>query len=450
DFIVGMIYFDSNMCVGKQGLKHPMELWKTEDVLSVMEQCAVSAALVYSGWSKDYAPRYGNERLMKELQKNDRLYGCYTILPNLYGDFFDPDEMVRDIKEKGFVATKMFPGSHKFTPDERTMGYYYSALEKENIPLLVDSSEIGFSYAEHILERHPDLKLLLLGVGWGEERKIFPLLREYQNLYLDFSLLQTNYVIERMLQNYGADRFVFGSGMPKMSLGAARSLIDYAQISQGDKQKIAGGNLARLCGLPIPKLQKMKNDDIAKGAAEGKPISAFVFDSHTHILEEGGHCGGGYAMPNGDLEHMDALFTRMGVDQYCVAPWLGIWTDSEAGNEVMLDMVHKKPEKAVGYVLIDPNYVDDIELEASKYHLDHKVPGIKMFYGRTHVRYNDPVFDPWWKIANGNSLFALLDYGSYPGYLQDVEELALRYPNVSFFLDHAGRDFNGAISNARY
>jgi predicted TIM-barrel fold metal-dependent hydrolase len=447
---VDIICFDSNVGIGKQGLKNPKEIWKTEDILSVMEQCGVSASLVYSRYSKDYAPKYGNEDLAKELEKSGRLFGCYTILPSLCGDFLNPEETMQDIKEKKMVAAKIFPRSHRYFPDERTMGEYYRALAQENIPLLADCSELNISQLECVLENHPDLNIVYQGVRWDEERMIFPLMREFKNLYLDFSVLQSNYVVERMVESFGADRFVFGSGMPAMSLGAARALIDYANISDSDKQKIFGGNLARLCHVPLPGPQTLKNDSIAKEALEGKPISVFLFDSHTHVLEDGGHCGGGLPMMKGDLEHMDALYKRIGVDKYCVAPWLAIWTDSEAGNKVMLDMVQRKPERVYGYVLIDPNYVQDIEGEAKKYHLDYKIPGLKMFYARTRVRYNDPVYDPWWKIANENSLFALTDNGSYPSFLNDVEELAIRYPNVTFFLDHAGQSFDVAINYAQY
>lgn len=46
-----IIVFDSNVCIGKRGLKHRLDMWRTEDVLNVMKQCGVSGALVYSGWS---------------------------------------------------------------------------------------------------------------------------------------------------------------------------------------------------------------------------------------------------------------------------------------------------------------------------------------------------------------------------------------------------------------
>lgn len=450
---MSLSYFDSNLCIGKRGLKHPNSLWRTEDLLAVMDQCGISAALASSGWAKDYAPQYGNERLMEELAKSPRLYGCYTVMPGYLGDFPSPSEMLADFRKKKMAAAKMYPATHEFTPDERTMGEYYRALEQENIPLLVDSTEIQLREApqklEAILSNHPGLNVILLGVYWDLLRMVYPIFRDYANLYLDLSVTQTNYGIEVLHERLGADRLLFGSGLPNMSAGAARSFIDYADIPDADKQKIAGGNLSRLCGLPLPAAVKPDNDSIAQEAAEGKPLSVFVFDSHTHILGDDGGCGGGRPMPKGDLPHMAKLFSAMGVDRYCVAPWLGIWTDSEAGNDSAYEMA-QRDSKVCPYVLIDSNYVSDVEVEARKCHLERRMPGVKMLYARTGIPYNDPVFDPWWKIAEENHLFALMDYGVHPNFLETVEELAIRYPNVSFFLDHAGRSWEAAIANAPY
>ena len=142
---------------------------------------------------------------------------------------------------------------------------------------------------------------------------------------------------------------------------------------------------------------------------------------------------------------MKKLSDRMGVDEYAVAPWLGIWTDCEAGNELAADMA-LKDSRVYPYALINPTYGTDVEKEAIKYHIEKKFPAMKMFYSRSYVRYNDPVFEPWLKIANDNHLFALMDSGGYPTYLADMEDLAKKYPNISFFLDHAGRNFACAES----
>ena len=149
----------------------------------------------------------------------------------------------------------------------------------------------------------------------------------------------------------------------------------------------------------------------------------------------------------GDLSHMAELSEYMGVDAYCVAPWLGIWTDCEEGNRIVADMA-KRDKHVYPYALINPTYGTDVEKEAYHYHVEEKFPAMKMFYSRTGVRYNDPVFEPWYKIANENKLFALMDSGGYPQYLSDMAELAEKYPDITFFLDHAGRNFACAESYA--
>ncbi len=214
-----------------------------------------------------------------------------------------------------------------------------------------------------------------------------------------------------------------------MCLGAARSFIDYAEVTDEEKQLMAGGNLARLCGVSLPAAVEVKNEEIARQAAEGKPLDVFVFDSHTHFLEDGGNCGASYPMVRGDLANMEALSDAMGVDEYAVAPWLGIWTDCEEGNKIALDMA-KRSSRVYGYVLVNPTYGTDVEKEAYHYHIEEKMPAMKMFYSRCGIRYNGPIFDPLYKIANENHLFALMDSGGYPSYLADMEEVAKKYPNV--------------------
>lgn len=443
-------YFDSNVCIGKRGLKHALSMWKTEDVLDTMERCSVGCALVYAGWAKDNSPRYGNEWLYEELKKYDRLFGCYTVLPNQAGDFYDPHPMIDDIRRKNMAACRMFPRTHGYLPDERTMGGVFNALEREKLPLFTDAGEIDFPALSSILKSHPDLTVILSGLSWSQERMLYPLMDEFSNLCVDLSALQSNRIIEMLYERYGAERIIFGSGMPMKSLGAARGLIDYGEIPLEAKIKIAGGNLSDLTKIEHKPAKELKNDFIAREASEGKPLSVFVFDSHTHFLEDGGTGGMGRVMMHGDVDSMIELNDALGVDKHCVAPWLGIWTDSHAGNEAALSMAKRYPDKVYGFVLIDSNYIEDVEGEARKYHLEHKMPGVKMFYARTSVRYNDPVFDPWWNIANDNNLFALMDCGGYPTFLSDVEDLAIKYPNVSFFLDHVGRDFKAAVENAPY
>jgi len=445
-----MYFFDCNVCIGKHGVKPPLEPWRTEDILRSMERCGIAGALVYHGMAKDYAPKYGNELLVAELAKSPRLFGCYTVGPNQAGDFYDPEEMLADIRRIGCVAARMFPKTHHYAADERTMGGVYHVLEAAGLPLLVEYNEIDMRDLAEALGAHPGLKIVLLGAPWSHERILFPLMDSFPNLCTDLSYLQSNRIIEILHERYGLGRVLFGSNLPRQSAGAARAFADYSGLPEEELRRFAGGNLSAMTGVTPPPADELKGDHILLDCAAGRPMAVPVFDSHAHYQPPGHATGAGYMMREGDIDNMVRFNDRLGVEKFCVAPWLGIWSDSEAGCEAALAMAEKYPGRVYPYLLIDPNYVEDIGATARKYHLEHGFPGIKMFYARTAARYNAPMFAPWWEIAERNRLYALMDNCSYPTFLQDVEELVVRYPNVSFFLDHAGQSFEIATQYAPY
>ena len=444
---MAIVYFDSNVSAAISG--GDKIKWRTEDILAAMDRVGIGGALMYAGWLRTRAPENGNDRLLEELEKGKgRLFGCYAIAPESYGFSVSPDDLVTEMRTKGMKAAVMFPRSNGYAPDEKTMGTYYSALEKANIPLIVDGAEMNWYELEEVLSGHPALNVIYVGASWAFAINLIAYMKKYPNLYTDLSSMQANYLIEALVKEFGAERIVFGTGLPMKSPGAARAFIDYAMISDEEKRLIAGENLARLCGMELPSPAEVNCDYIAKEASEGKPLSDLVLDSHAHFIDDNDQCGGGVIlMLNGDLEHMALLSEKMGVDGYCVAPWLAIWTDSEAGNEIALKMA-KRDSRVYPYLLIDPNYVEDVKAVVDKYQLGEKFPGMKMFRSRIRRRYNDPVFDYWWKVANEKKIYALLDSGSYPEYLSDMAELAEKYPEVSIFLDHAGRDFATAEAYA--
>ena len=437
-------YFDCNVCLGKHGPKHPKQMWKTEDILAEMERCGISAALCYAGPAKDYSPRYGNEWLYEELKKSPKLYGCYTVCPNQAGEFLSPAEIIADMRSKNMRAARMFPRSHGYSPDEQTMGAVYSALAENGYALFVDNSELDLADVAPILSVHKNLNMVITGVTCGQERMLFGLLERFCRLYFDISCLQTNQLPELMYDRFGWGKVMFGSGMPQQSMGAARAFLDYADVFLPALRDYACGNLCNLLKLNRPVAEEPQGDDIAMEAFQGKPVPVRVVDSHAHWQGEGQNAAAGWVMPHSDADAMYKNGQRLGVASACVAPWLGVWHDADAGNEAAADMAQRYPGEVLPYLLMDPNYGQDVKATAEHYHETLHFPGIKMFYSRTGWRYNDPVFAPWWEIADRHSLYALLDDEDYPTYLADVEQLAQKYPNVSFFLDHAARDFGTA------
>lgn len=446
----GLKFFDSHVFVGKIGYKHRLQLWRTEHVLTEMNRAGIAGALVYHGMAKMHSPAYGNRLLTEELGKSPRLCGCWVVVPDHAGDFPAPDETVAEMRKQGIRAVKIFPATNRYEPDVRTMGNLLRTLEAERIPVLVDAAEIALGSLAVLLERHPDLTVILQGLAWSNERRLFPIMDEYKGLCTDFSSLQSNEIIEIAYERYGAERLLFGSGMPARSPGAARALIDYARIPEEAKALIAGGNLSRLVGFVPPDAAMPDQDEITQRASRGLPIAVPILDSHTHLIEDGGGTGSGYPMARGDIDAMIAAYRMIGIQRMSIAPWLGICADSQAGNELAEHTMRKYPDEVISYAVIDPNYVDDVGEEARKWHIEKGFKGMKPYYYTSRIKYTDPVYEPWWTLANEKRLYALVDPGLYDEreYLNHIEELASRYPEVNFFMDHAGRTFEIAVDYA--
>lgn len=446
-------YFDCNLQIGRHGYKHPRQIWRTADIVAEMDRCGISGALVYHGMAKSHSPAYGNSLLTEELAGNAGLFGCWVALPDQCGDFMSPHVLAEKMKLNNVRAVKLFPESHKFETDAGTIGPLCAVLERESRPLLIDAQEIGWQPLAGLLERHPDLPVLLQNLAWSEERRLFPLMDRHANLHIEFSALQANEIIEIAYRRFGAERLLFGSGMPFKSPGAARAFIDYARIPEEAKRKLAGGNLSALLGgVEPPPAAAPDQDGITAQACRGLPIEIPVLDSHTHLIEEGGGTGSGWPMLGGDIDRMIALYRTIGIRKMSIAPWVGInGGDATAGNRIAEEARRKYPGEVECFARIDPNYGEDVASEAERWHIGRKFKGMKPYYYNERIKYTDEVYAPWWKLANKLKLYALVDPAiqSNGDYMAQIDELATLYPEVSIFMDHGGRSFEIAEQYAQ-
>ena len=74
------------------------------------------------------------------------------------------------------------------------------------------------------------------------------ILKKHKNLYLETFGFKAQDGIEEVCKVFGAERLIFGSGMPESSGAAAVTMITYANISFEEKQMIASENLEKLLG----------------------------------------------------------------------------------------------------------------------------------------------------------------------------------------------------------
>ncbi|MDZ7310953.1 MAG: amidohydrolase family protein [candidate division KSB1 bacterium] len=452
------IYLDSYAMIGKRGPKDVETPYETEVLLEEMEWCGIHGALIAHWVAKEYDPMYGNRKLLHELKKSPRLYGVWTVMPSHTGEMPPPKDIVKEMQDNGIRAAKMYPRTHHYFFNEDTCGELLSELEKHEILLLLEgghmygpdilepSNQVLLAELDAMLTRHPNLPVLLQGSRWDATRYLHTLMTQHKNLYLEFSANQSNRAMEVYAGWFGAQRLLFGTGALDKSPGAAKAFVDYCTLTEEEKADIAGRNLGRLLKLdrlPKPYHEKAVDDPILVHAKAGKPLDdILVIDAHAHIAHDEAVGTGFMHQPFSDDKSMFERAKLMGIDAMCISSWLGIWTDYEDGNEIVHNAMMRYPGFYHGYATLQPQYIKNWEAELRKVHEQYKMQGLKPYHPRTNIPYNDKLWAPWFEYGNRMNAYALLHPS--PNFTAEINEIAPKYPNITFIIAHCGSSFETA------
>lgn len=456
-----MRYLDCHASLGMHGPTDARVPWKREALLADMQHAGIHGALVYHWLAREYDPGYGNRQVMDAVAGHERLLPCWVLLPHHSGEMPPAADVVAQMQAQGVCAARLFPRRHRYRFNETVCGDLFAALEAARTPLLLEvglygeDQQVTFDEVDRLCTQHPGLPVVLLKARWESTRDVVALMQRHPNTHIEFSSFQIHYGLEYMRDQVGIDRLLLGSEWPFKSPGAARSFIDYCELDPDDKAKVAGGNLARL--LRLERLPPDYPDDdqglILHTAKRGLPMDHIpVIDPHTHVLHDGLMGAGAYvAMPHGDAKHMIRRNRRLGIDRFCCSSWIGIWIDYRRGNELIHDLTQRYPDDIIGYATIDPKKSDDY---AADVHLCHDVygfPGLKPYNPRVGLPYNAPLYDLWYEKGNQIGGFVKLHQTAIgDNYLDEIADLAARYPNMNYLLAHSAWTWDVARERADF
>jgi hypothetical protein len=245
----GLRWIDCNARIGRWSAPQPEQFTEIDGLLAAWERVGIEGGLAHHAWAWEWSPDRGNTALTDEIEAHETIHPCFVALPHATREMEPVLQFARGVRAAG-GAVRIFPKKHAWSVQDWCAGALLDALQTAQVPLLVDLPQVGWEAVAGILQAHPRLPVIVLESYYRIDRNLYPLLERHRNLYLEANTYGVFMGVEAIVERFGAERLVFGTGLPNLEAGGPMALVAYADISDEDRAKIAGGNLLRLLGQP--------------------------------------------------------------------------------------------------------------------------------------------------------------------------------------------------------
>ncbi|MHB1252634.1 MAG: amidohydrolase family protein [Candidatus Humimicrobiaceae bacterium] len=252
-----MEFFDINCWVSHEVLENNSVEKKSEYFFSSLSKNNISKVVLTNKLSLTYDWDIGNNDLLnfKELMQNENVFFSFILCPEAYHQFKFSD-YIKNAYDNKVRLFRVFPKSQLFYLNDYYMQKVFKEMADANFPLMLDLKELDITGNKYFAIN--DLKILL-----NENKKLpviletslkqcmfnrfyFPLLEEFENLYLEVSGMLLMDQIEHYIEKFGSERLIFGSNYPNFDLALNTSRIEFVQAGSWEKSNIAYNNLSKL------------------------------------------------------------------------------------------------------------------------------------------------------------------------------------------------------------
>lgn len=216
------------------------------DTLSQMEKAAKISTVFVSPFEAlvDRADTVqANEDMFKLVQDIPNLYQWVVIDPLNEKTF---EQAGRMLKSEKCVGIKLHPVLHKFSIEEHG-DQIFSFAEKHSAMIQIHPEKAA-DYILPYADAFPNVTFIMAHLGGlGHINAIKN--AKHRNVYADTSGKASlkNMLIEYAVSQVGSDRILFGTDT--YAAGAQRGRIEYALISEQDKENILCNNAKKLFGI---------------------------------------------------------------------------------------------------------------------------------------------------------------------------------------------------------
>jgi len=440
------ILFDVNASVGKSATG-ASEFPEVRDRLAFMDRLGIGAALVWNTEATQNHALSSNRNLIEEIARTPKAEG--RIVPALAVSGLMAYErngiraLARQMREGGTRALRFVSVFRRLSLCQMEPVMRGLAGLRPFLVLRHDETT-----AQDILDftaRFPDIPVVLTEVMWGNCITVFDLMRQRKNLCVDNSWLHSYGAVEQVVEHFGADRLLFGTGYRSHG-GAAIAQLMRAGLAERDRQLVLHGNLERLLGLRgaagvAPVRPAKPADSLWSRCLAGKPLGVDLVDAHVHLGPSAG-----YVLKNQGEESQVApalaAMDSLGMRTALVSGMQAICGDPVDGNAVLEKILLPHAGRFQGYLGFNPFYADALVRQFGRYFSGPFFAGFKTLCGYWGVKTDDRRFKPMWAYADRHRL-PILNHTWGEDDVGRLGRVAARYPRAHFLIGHSGGTLEG-------
>ncbi len=160
------------------------------------------------------------------------------------------------------------------------------------------------------------------------------------------------------------------------------------------------------------------------------PRTIRIIDCHGHF----GYYNRTKIIPS-DAEAMISEMDKVGVERICISSFLSIGPDCKLGNEIVAKTVKKYPDRFIGYGVINPNRLLDIDAELRRCFDELGMKAIKLHPATHQFPIEGSAFTKVFEFAASKRIPILSHEWGSPRFLG---QLSSNYPEISFIMAHMG------------
>jgi uncharacterized protein len=448
-----LVFFDSNAMIGQPVFDPESGRFAghvdRRALLASMDRYGVERALVTHWRALKTDPLPMNEALASEIEGSDRLLPCFTVLPEHVQDAAARARLSDMIQRAGARAARIPFGEATLCAAPWALSELFGFLQERHMLVFLHYPYLGVAVPERddpylealdsLLEGFPRLNVVTL----GRLRGFYPLMARHGNLFTSLAWDPYPDFVEDVTRRFGSGRILFGtpycenakdiSGMPMM-------MVAHAAVSEEDRARVAGKNLAGLLGLPAPQGSPVLQKSAFRDALRPGGIRLSITDVHTHV----GSWIAEYK-PAFGVEELVRETSAFGPSTIYINSTEAVTGgDHVRANAEIAEAVRARPDVLRGIYIFNPEFQDGAAALRRAITSDG-FSGVKVHPRMHRCAVTDPRLVPVWEAAEAFNAPVLCHTGQGQAFSEPDQfaEIAPRYPKARFIMAHTGETLAG-------